>query len=394
MTAGGRVTIVGHDASRSGAPLQLETSLRWATTQLAGQVSLVLLRGGPLVERYRALVPVRVLDDPARRLLDRLASGADGVERAVRVAGGLRALMVGPGRRTVDGTVVANTLAALPAAAAMASHARLVVHVHELDHVADRVLPPGPTRTRLVDRVDLFVAAGAPVARMLERRWGIDGRRIAVIEPFIDPVVAPDGDERDGRGDGGAPLVVSVGALSHRKGTDRFVDLMTMVCTGPTAPTGRWIGGDPDTTVGAELRRDLSRGGLDGLVEVTGERHDVAAIVSHAAVVVSTAREDPFPLGVLEAAALDRPVVAFDSGGAAEVLRASGNADWVVPMGDTVAMHDRVAGLLGAPEEAARRGRVLGDHVRSRHLTDRVAPELWALLTGGAVDGTDVTGAG
>jgi glycosyltransferase involved in cell wall biosynthesis len=380
MTAGGLVTFVGHDASRSGAPLQLETSLRWATTHLDAELSLVLLRGGPLVERYRSLVPVRVLDDPARRLLDRLASGADGVERAGSLAGVLRALMVGPGRRIAEGAVVANTLAALPAAAALASHARLVAHVHELDHVADRVLPPGPTRARLLGRVDLFVAAGAPVARMLERRWGIDGHRIAVVEPFIDPV--PGSTVEVGPGE--APLVVSVGATSHRKGTDRFVDLMAMVCAGPSAPTGQWIGGDPDGTVAAEMRRDLARGGLERLVRLVGERDDVVSLVSRAAVVVSTAREDPFPLGVLEAAALDRPVVAFDSGGAAEVLRASGNGDWAVPVGDTVALHDRVAALLADPAEASRRGRVLGAHVRSRHLTDQVAPDLWALLVDGA----------
>lgn len=383
MTAGGRVTIVGHDASRSGAPLQLETSLRWATTHLEAELSLVLLRGGPLVERYRSLLPVRVLDGRARRLLERLATGAERVDGPGRVAGTLRALAVRPGQRTDGATVVANTLAALPSAAALASHARLVAHVHELDHVAERVVPPGPTRRRLLDRVDLFVAAGAPVARMLERRMGVDPRRIAVVEPFVDPIVGA----THPRGAGGRPLVVSVGATSHRKGTDRFVDLMTMVCAGPSAPTGVWIGGDPQGTVGAEMARDLSRGGIGSLVRLAGELEDVVSLVSLADVVVSTAREDPFPLGVLEAAALDRPVVAFDSGGAAEVLRSSGNGDCVVPIGDTIAMHDRVAALLADPDEAGRRGRALGDHVRARHLTDRVAPTLWAHLLGGAVDG-------
>ncbi|MFN7147892.1 MAG: glycosyltransferase family 4 protein [Microthrixaceae bacterium] len=392
MTAGGRVTIVGHDASRSGAPLQLETSLRWASTHLDAELSLVLLRGGPLVERYRSRIPVRVLDDPARRLLDRLACGVDGIDRAGRAAGTVRVLMMGPGRRIDEGTIVANTLAALPAAAALAAGARLVAHVHELDHVADRVLPAGPTRRRLLDRVDLFIAAGHPVARMLDRRWGIDRDRIAVVEPFIDPVDPVVGSTAQ-RAAGEAPLVVSVGATSHRKGTDRFVDLMAMVCAGPSAPEGAWIGGDPGGTVGAEMRHDLSRGGLEARVGLVGERDDVVSMVSAADVVVSTAREDPFPLGVLEAAALDRPVVAFDSGGAAEVLRASGNGDWVVPVGDTIAMHDRVATVLAGPDEAARRGRALGDHVRSRHLTAQVAPDLWALLMGGAVDGPRFTGA-
>ena len=158
---------------------------------------------------------------------------------------------------------------------------------------------------------------------------------------------------------------------------------MAMLCAGPSAPRGLWIGGDPHGTVAAEMRSDLARAGLGDRVRLVGQRDDVASLVAAADVVVSTAREDPFPLGVLEAAALDRPVVVFDSGGAAEVLRSSGNAGCVIPLGDTIAMHDRVASLLAEPAEAGRCGRTLGAHVRSVHLTDRVAPVLWSLLSSG-----------
>ena len=85
---------------------------------------------------------------------------------------------------------------------------------------------------------------------------------------------------------------------------------------------------------------------IDWLGEV-GEPHP---LIAGADVFTLPSREDPFPLVVLEAMALARPVVAFDVGGVREQLE---DAGVVVPAGDVKAMARAVIALL--EDEAERR---------------------------------------
>src|SRR5687767_11729030 len=56
-----RVVFVGHEASRSGAPIVLLYLLRWLRENGAVNAELVLPKGGPLVGSYRELVPTSVV---------------------------------------------------------------------------------------------------------------------------------------------------------------------------------------------------------------------------------------------------------------------------------------------------------------------------------------------
>src|SRR5687767_13503503 len=58
-----RLLAVSHDASRTGAPAMLVHFLRWVAEHHpdALDVEVLLLRGGPLEDDFRALAPVQVL---------------------------------------------------------------------------------------------------------------------------------------------------------------------------------------------------------------------------------------------------------------------------------------------------------------------------------------------
>jgi glycosyltransferase involved in cell wall biosynthesis len=73
-------------------------------------------------------------------------------------------------------------------------------------------------------------------------------------------------------------------------------------------------------------------------------------------------REDPFPLVVLEAMALARPVVGFDVGGVREQLDDTGV---VVDAEDVSAMANAVVALLDDEAERRRLGALAAERVRS-----------------------------
>src|SRR5690606_8978921 len=85
-------------------------------------------------------------------------------------------------------------------------------------------------------------------------------------------------------------------------------------------------------------------------------------------VMVCPSRSDSFPLVVLEAMALARPVVASELPGIAEQL---GDTGILVPVGDADALSAEVAGLLADPERASDLGRRAQARVRTLWGIDR-----------------------
>jgi glycosyltransferase involved in cell wall biosynthesis len=384
MCCGPRVTFVGHDASRTGAPIVLRSLLRWAAEHAEGQTRLVLRRGGPLVGDYVAITPVVVLERASVDLVEGARRGTAAMGRPMAALSGIERRLVRRVARVADpcDVVVANTLAALPPAAHLARATPLVCHVHELDHVAARVLH-GTDRS-LLDRVDHFVATGAAVRRMLVERWNVAEDRVTTVDAFVDePSVDPSAVRAASVRMGGTnrPVVLSVGGLSHRKGHDRFVDLMALLADHPRRPVGVWLGGQVDSVGAAELRSDVARAGLEESVVLIESVDDPLPFVTAADVVVSTAREDPFPLSLLEAAALGRPVVSFDSGGLSQMLLTDGGNP-AVQMGDSLAMATAVERLLAEPATAHAEGARLARRVRTDRLTEHLAPVLWDVIAG------------
>lgn len=368
--------MIGHDASRTGAPGLLLSALRWGARAADAEIRLELLAGGPLLEDYRKVVPTRV-----RRFEGVVEAMLPEVPRAVgpRRPGGRR-------RRVV----VANTLAALPAGVRSAGwsrrSSRLVVHVHELDGVAARLLG-AERRQALSRRVDRWIATGPSVTEMLTERWGIPAALVETIDPWVEStqgsggvdgadVAAPPG------GSSSAPVILSVGALNHRKGPSLFVDLMQLLSSHPSSPVGCWVGGSGDGPVAAELAADIARTGLGHRLRHQPEVASVRHALGTARVVVSTALEDPFPLAVLEAGAAGVPVVVFDSGGAGHLLRAAGLEDSVVEVGDLCGLSRSVARLLDDEADARRRGQVLAEHVRRHHAEEDLASRWWSAVCG------------
>lgn len=393
---GRSVTFVGHDASRTGAPQLLASALRWITTHVddPGDLSLVLLDGGPMVDEFAALVPTRVVGPGVRRrrrIADGIAS-VGGPERLARLVAAPSRLDR-PGRIGAD-VVAACTLVSLPFAARLAARrrgrpaARLVSYVCELDGVGERVLPDPVVRDRLVSSVDGFIATGAPVADMLVERWGAPKHKVTTVDPWIDLPSPGTGDVGPSSGaDPGPepdrrPVVVAVGSRTHRKGPDRFVDLMSVLSSHPTRPVGMWVGGSSDSVVGREMLEDVARSVDPGCVRLVAEVADTAPLVASATVAVSTAIEDPFPLVVLEAAAAGVPVVGFDSGGIHDALDTVGQADGLVPVDDVLGLAAVIGRLLGDPAECRRRGAALSAWVRGSHLTEHLVPAWWDAVMG------------
>jgi glycosyltransferase involved in cell wall biosynthesis len=370
------VLLWGHAASGSGAPkvlLDFAASLRRERVD----VRAVLTRGGPLTDAYRQTVPTTVVDGPLARRVQQLGELLAPTPTPDRVVDFLaRAATRGPARRlhraarTAD-VVWANTAAAVPYLVALPPEPAVVLHLHEMRYAIELVLaarskgPSAVTQLRAaLDRVTTVVVPSEAARADLVELVPEAGPITAVVHPGVDAGrTATDWEARRLRREIGIPaqaqVVVAAGTWEWRKGADLFVQIAAELArAGHQDVHFLWVGaawaGEARTEQARRLTRELQDCGLGGRVHVVAPVADLTDHLGLADVFMLPSREDPFPLVAVEAAALGKPVVCFDSVGTGELVATGGGT--VVPSLAVGAFATAVSTLLTDPTLRASTG--------------------------------------
>lgn len=269
-----------------------------------------------------------------------------------------------------------------------------VVHVHRNDAlVAAYFATLGMRRLALVEQRGTTRALQTALVRWIHERKrphrviavsaavkdalvaeGVKPERVAVVFGSFDP-----GRFDPARIDGSAVreefgaspstrLVIQVGALTAKKGTDDFLRAIAALVRAGRDVRGVLVGTGKDDAGYVRLAAEL---GIESHVHFAGFRTDVPEVLAAADVVAncSTGREGL--TGVLrEAAAMGRPIVATAVDGNPELIR-DGVTGVLVPARDPQRMAQAIASLLDDPGRA----RTLGDAAR-RFVLDEMHPDV------------------
>ncbi len=150
----------------------------------------------------------------------------------------------------------------------------------------------------------------------------------------------------------GKYVVTLPARLTRWKGQEDFIALIAALKRRGLAVHGLLVGDAQPRkqTYAAELRRRVTREGLDSDITFTGHRSDLREILAISRAVVSLSKEpEAFGRVTLEALSLGVPVAAYDHGGVAEQLAAIYPAGRVA-VGDVGALERLLAGWVsGAP---------------------------------------------
>jgi glycosyltransferase involved in cell wall biosynthesis len=150
-----------------------------------------------------------------------------------------------------------------------------------------------------------------------------------------------------------ALVVSTIGALHPRKSHELFVDAAALVSAAEPRACFLVIG---EGELHAELEARSRSRGLDGRLVFTGVRDDVARLLSATDVYVKPGVVEGFiGITVLEALALGKPVVAFETEDVKLALT-DGETGLIVPNGDVPSLAERIIYLLGNPELGSRLG--------------------------------------
>lgn len=204
------------------------------------------------------------------------------------------------------------------------------------------------------------IALGESLARMIEERYGTPREKIAVIDRGVDLSAFDRAQVSEARIEAlarnwglhaGDRVVLLPGRLTRRKGADflvaaaqrlREAGLKNFVCV---------VAGEeqPGTRYAAELWDRVHQSALSEFVRVVGHCHDMPAAYALADIAVSTVLPPGGPQrAMLEAQAMETPIVVSDAGGREEILLAP---PWTP--------EDRASGLLYPADNAAELAQTL-----------------------------------
>jgi len=378
-----RILFVGHSAHRSGAPLILLNFLRWLKVHDAPRFDVMLVESGPLLSEFADVAPTEVLNQPMTRR-QRLARR---VLRSRYTERQERAFVHRLARERYDLAWVNTVVPKREILALAGIGVPVVCHVHELSFAIGQWLGPDGL-TPLVAPVARFVAASEAVQTELVQRWHVPAEKVSVVHEFTlssSPEIDSTARNRVRAGIGLTDddvVVGGCGTLDWRKGADLFLQIARTIARRGGEAKLRihflWLGAERGSVDYREFMHDLERSGLTGCVTVMESTPRPADVFAAMDIFALTSREDPFPLVMLEAAAIKLPMVCFaQSGGGPEFAEIGGGL--VVPYLDVPAFAECMVELAG---DAARRRAIGASAARAveQFTIDRQAPKLRAVM--------------
>jgi glycosyltransferase involved in cell wall biosynthesis len=149
--------------------------------------------------------------------------------------------------------------------------------------------------------------------------------------------------------------VAGMGTATHRKGIDIFVETCRQVTGEKKDICFVWIGDFEEDSTRTKITGMIKEYALEGNFTMTGRIPNASSNLLPFDLFLLTSREDPYPMVILEAAAIKLPAVCFEkSGGAAEFME--GGCGWTVPGFSAREMADKVLELQADPAGLVERG--------------------------------------
>lgn len=247
-------------------------------------------------------------------------------------------------------------------------------HIHEIlaMHPVLRPLFPLPTVCEIMNELSqqIVVVSEAVKSRLVD---GIDAHKLLVISNGIDK--PPDFQAQAVTGEWGlreelglpayAILAITVGSLVPEKGHAVLLEAAALMRRNAGHIHFILVGGGHPLAVRA-LKQQIRALDLTATVHYIGFRRDVQRLIANSDLSVLPSHTDAFPLAVLEAMAARKPVVATDSGGAAEMV-VDGASGYLVSVGDAAQLAARIAVLAGDAAQREQMGRCAQQRFNERY---------------------------
>jgi glycosyltransferase involved in cell wall biosynthesis len=369
-----RILFIGHEATRTGAPLVLLNVIK--KLKLANyRCDILLLNGGKLEQEYRSLADKTISANIDSFIIRGLAKVFNQYPEKIAAF----KLFYKTKFKKYD-LIYANSVTTLIMAVELKKRyqIRILLHVHELEYAINYFV--GNIQfNELSGSIDHFVAVSEAVKDILVNRYGIDPEIIDVIYPYPDqPGELFVHETKDKLGISKDTFVIGgAGQMSWTKGVDIFMLIAKEFARQTKNKDYKfiWVGGFPKTKHESE-QFFLEKNKLEPAnILFTGEVNNSYDYFTCFSVFLLTSKEESFSLVAVENALLKKPVICFEKcGGVNEWVKDGAGIE--VPFGDINHAVDTLLKLSESPEMRRELGEKAFEIVTKRFSEESFAGKL------------------
>ncbi len=263
----------------------------------------------------------------------------------------------------------------------------LICHVHELN-MSIRYYCGEERFTHATSYISHYIAASDAVKDNLVNRYNIYPQKVSRIYECVSIQEIERARQNtlfDARKELGIPadafIVGCSGTFEWRKAPDIFVQIAIVVQskTSSFPVYFVWVGGDTSSEVYNRLVYDVEQGNAKDYIKFVGATAKPWEYFLEFDIFMLTSREDPFPVVCLEAAAMGKPILCFESaGGIPEFVQE--DAGIVVPYLDVAKMAKAIELLAGDNKLRYKLGKRAMSKVAEKLDTGVIAPQIWETI--------------
>lgn len=258
-----------------------------------------------------------------------------------------------------------------------------IVAIHELAFGIESTYPKEFVLDN-ISNVSMIIAGSEAVSESLIQRYGADPKKITTIHSFVEEELEITKSVSELKKELHIPesvLVLGIASSQDlRKGTD-LVPMLVKKIVNKTDIDFRFInmGGSLKTTLERYSRNDAEKLGVDSKIIYVGHNKFPNDYINIFDIFLLLSREDPFPLVMLTAAKLVKPIIAFDqSGGATEFLE---NDHGVLsPYLDIDTMATHIVRLMENQEIREEYGRKINTRLENDYSGNEMVQKIFALI--------------
>ncbi len=251
----------------------------------------------------------------------------------------------------------------------------VILHIHEMANAYD-VAISAESHADFASFADVFIVVSEATKRDLIRVMGVSEDRIRLIHEFVDAKKVIELSKQQPRQvveemlgiDSDDILIVSIGTFDKRKGGDYFIKIAKRFAHKKIKML--WIGRRPRQH---DLFALMFQENRDAFLHVD-EVPNPFPFLARADIFFMSSREDPFPLVVLEAMALQKPVVAFTKAGGA--VEAGGGSVACIDTFNVEEAYKVLNNLVMDKEDRIRRG-AIGQEQQKLYEKDQIIDKIY-----------------
>ncbi len=375
-----KVLVISTDATRTGTPILLLRNLEWMKCNSHVEFILVLREGGALLDDFRKIMEVYVLNDfygrtkshhLVSRILRKIFFRSNTKSPTHKLFHKLSTLhkinlIYSNSARNGDILKIAKTFFSV----------KVLTHVHEGLKTLQLWNHNGDVDYNLQSS-DEIISVSETVKEMLVKKFLVK-KKIFVIPGGINPELFDNEikiNPVDLEQSSDVKIVMCCGWLGWHKGTDYFIQIAKGVCNANDNIHFIWLGGKENDENYKQLMFDIHQFGLESKVKIISEKNNQLVYLSKADVILILSREESFSLVTLEAAMLNKPVLFWDKvGGPAEI--ANYDERFMVPYGNMCTMQERILNIFEHLTLSVEMASFLKDRVMKNYTVEINAPKI------------------